>query len=60
MSNTEPEQSLQKVGDYLRRNFPDFFAAGPLEYLVNAPQARALARKRLAPLAPGYLAGLCE
>ncbi|MGE0435758.1 MAG: hypothetical protein AB7G76_02215 [Steroidobacteraceae bacterium] len=34
--------------------------SGPLEYLVDAPKARALARKRLSPVAQGYLASLCE
>jgi hypothetical protein len=33
---------------------------GPLEYLLDAPKARALARKRLSAQAQGYLAGLCE
>lgn len=120
MGNTRPEQPLQKINDYLRRNFPDFFAearfqvgdddyflyarfgaylaraiehdwaprgkinrgftvlnkmarasakhprirqmllSGPLEYIVDAPKARALARKRLSPVAQGYLEGLCE
>jgi hypothetical protein len=120
LGSTAPEPPLQKVSDYLRRNFPDFFAearfqvgdddyflyarfgaylagaiennkapmgkinrgftvlnklarasakhprirqmlvSGPLEYIVDAPKARALARKRLSPAAQGYLAGLCE
>ena len=120
MGNTGPEQPLQKISDYLRRNFPDFFAearfqvgdddyflyarfgaylaraiehnrvprgkinrgftvlnkmarasakhpgirqlllSGPLEHIVDAPKARALARKRLSGVAQGYLAGLCE
>jgi hypothetical protein len=34
--------------------------SGPLEYLVDAPKARALARKRLSPVAQGYLESLCE
>jgi hypothetical protein len=33
---------------------------GPLEYIVDAPKARALARKRLSVLAQGYLESLCE
>ena len=33
---------------------------GPLEHIVDAPKARALARKRLSGLAQGYLASLCE
>lgn len=119
-SDKRPEPPLQKVSDYLRKNFPDFFAearfqvgdddyflyarfgaylaraiehnrtprqminrgftvlnkmarasakhprirqmllSGPLEYIVDAPKARALARKRLSPVAQGYLEGLCE
>jgi hypothetical protein len=111
---------LQKISDYLRRNFPDFFAearfhsgdddyflyarfgaylartiehnrasrgkinrgftvlnkmaraalkhprirqmllCGALEYIVDAPKARALAKKRLSPAAQGYLEALCE
>lgn len=34
--------------------------SGPLEYIVDAPRARALARKRLSPVAQGYLESLCE
>ena len=34
--------------------------SGPLEYIVDAPKARALALKRLSPLAQGYMASLCE
>ncbi len=33
---------------------------GPLEYIVDAPKARALARKRLSAVAKGYLESLCE
>src|ERR1700689_312542 len=117
MSDTQPEPPLRKVSDYLRRNFPDFFAearfqvgdddyflysrfgaylaraiqhkrtprgqinrgfpvfnkmaraagqpprirqlllSGPLEHIVDAPKGPALARKRLSPLAQGYLEG---
>lgn len=113
-------ECLQKISDYLRRNFPDFFAearfqigeddfylyarfgaylarsiehnrasrgkinrgftvlnkmaraapkhsrirqillSGPLEYIVDAPKARALAKKRLSLAAQGYLEALCE
>jgi hypothetical protein len=119
-SPTGAESPLQKVSDYLRRNFPDFFTearflvgdddyflyarfgaylarsieqnraprgtinrgftvlnkmaraaakhprirqmllCGPLESLVDAPKALALAKKRLSPVAQGYLEGLCE
>ena len=34
--------------------------SGPLEYLVDVPKAKALARKRLSPVAQGYLESLCE
>jgi hypothetical protein len=34
--------------------------SGPLEYIVDAPRARRLARKRLSPVAQGYLESLCE
>ena len=33
---------------------------GPLEHIVDAPKALALARKRVSPVAQGYLQGLCE
>ena len=119
-SHSDPGPRLQRVNDYLARNFPDFFAearfhvgdddyflyarfgqylarsieqrstsrdkinrgftvlnkmarmsakhpairqmlvSGPLEYLFDAPRARALALKRLSPLAQGYLEALCE
>jgi hypothetical protein len=34
--------------------------SGPLEYILDAPRARALARQRLCPAAQGYLQSLCE
>jgi hypothetical protein len=34
--------------------------SGPLEHLLDAPKARALAMKRLSPVAQGYLESLCE
>ncbi|HPF26116.1 MAG TPA: hypothetical protein P5528_07940 [Steroidobacteraceae bacterium] len=34
--------------------------SGPLEYLLDAPKARELARKRLSPVAQGYMESLCE
>ena len=34
--------------------------SGPLEYIVDAPKARALALKRLNPMAQGYMESLCE
>ena len=34
--------------------------SGPLEYIVDAPKARELARKRLSPTAQSYLESLCE
>jgi len=119
-SSSDPGPRLQRVNDYLEKNFPDFFAearfqvgnddyflyarfgqylarsiehnraprgkinrgftvlnkmarvsarhpavrsmlvSGPLEYIVDAPKARELARKRLSPVAQGYLESLCE
>lgn len=120
VSTDDPGPRLQRVSQYLEKNFPDFFAearfqvgdddyflyarfgqylartielnraprekinrgftvlnkmaregarspkirqilvAGPLEYIVDAPKARELARKRLSPVAQGYLESLCE
>jgi hypothetical protein len=34
--------------------------SGPLEFIMDAPKARELARKRLSPVAQGYLESLCE
>ena len=34
--------------------------SGPLEHILDAPKARALALKRLSPTAQGYLESLCE
>jgi hypothetical protein len=120
-TDSDPGPRLQRLNDYLERNFPDFFAearfqvgddhyflyarfgqylartiernrassgriisrgftllnqmarasqrhpsirqmlvSGPLEYLVAAPKARALAAKRLSPAAKSYLDSLCE
>ena len=119
-TDSDPGPRLQRVSQYLEKNFPDFFAearfqvgdddyflyarfgqylarvielnraspgkiargftvlnkmarasvrhprireilvSGPLEYIVDAPKARALARKRLSPLAQGYMESLCE
>jgi hypothetical protein len=119
-TDSDPGRSLQRLNEYLERNFPDFFAearfqvgdddyflyarfgqylariieqnrasgrtisrgftllnqmardslrhpgirqmliCGPLEYILDAPKARALARKRLSPAAQGYLESLCE
>ena len=120
VSTDSDRPRLQRLNDYLERNFPDFFAearfqvgdddyflfarfgqylariieqnrapgriidrgftllnqmarasqrhprirqmliSGPLEYIVDAPKARALAAKRLSPAAKGYLESLCE
>jgi hypothetical protein len=122
-ASTDSDQQglrLQRLNDYLERNFPDFFAearfqvgdddyflyarfgeylariieqnrasgrtikrgftllnqmardsarhprirqmlvSGPLEYILDAPKARELARKRLSPEAQGYLESLRE
>jgi len=34
--------------------------SGPLEHFMDAPKARALAQKRLSPVAQGMLESLCE
>ena len=119
-TDSDPGPRLQRLNEYLERNFPDFFAearfqvgdddyflyarfgqylartieqnrasgrvinrgftllnrmarasarspsirqmlvSGPLEYIVDAPKARALALKRLSAEAQGYLVSLCE
>ena len=119
-TDSDPGPRLQRLNDYLEKNFPEFYAearflvgdddyflyarfgqylarsiehnraprkkinrgftvlnkmarvsarhpavrsmlvSGPLEYLVDAPKARELARKRLSPVAQGYLESLCE
>ncbi len=38
----------------------EILVSGPLEYIVDAPKARKLARKRLSPVAQGYLESLVE
>ncbi|TLZ38277.1 MAG: hypothetical protein E6K23_15545 [Gammaproteobacteria bacterium] len=120
MSTDSDLPRLQRLNEYLERNFPDFFAearfqvgdddyflyarfgqylartieqnhasgrlisrgfavlnrmaraaarnprirqmlvSGPLEYILDAPRARALARTRLCAAAQGYLESLCE
>jgi hypothetical protein len=119
-TGSDPGPRLQRLNEYLERNFPEFFAearfqvgdddyflyarfgqylartieqnrasgrtincgftllnqmarasarhprirqmliSGPLEYILDAPKARALAHKRLSPEAMGYLESLCE
>jgi hypothetical protein len=119
-TDSDPGPRLQRLNQYLERNFPDFFAearfqvgdddyflyarfgeylartieqnrasgrtinrgftllnqmarastrhpsirhmlvSGPLEYIHDAPKARALAKQRLTPEAQGYLQSLCE
>ncbi len=51
----------QMARDSLRHpRIRQILISGPLEYLVDAPKARALARKRLSSAARGYLESLCE
>jgi hypothetical protein len=38
----------------------EMLVSGPLEYILDAPKARALAHKRLCAPARGYLESLCE
>lgn len=53
---------LNKMARVSARNpgIRQILVSGPLEYIVDAPKARALARKRLSPVAQGYLESLCE
>jgi capsid protein len=53
---------LNKMARASARNpgIRQILVSGPLEYIVDAPKARALARKRLSPVAQGYLESLCE
>lgn len=53
---------LNKMARASARNprIRQMLVSGPLEYIVDAPKARALARKRLSPVAQGYLESLCE
>jgi hypothetical protein len=53
---------LNKMARVSARNpaIRSMLVSGPLEYLVDVPKARALARKRLSPVAQGYLESLCE
>ena len=119
-TDSDPGPRLQRLNDYLEKNFPEFYSearflvgdddyflyarfgqylartieqnrasgkvisrgftllnqmakesarhprirqmlmSGPLEYILDAPKARAIARKRLSPVAQGYLESLCE
>jgi hypothetical protein len=119
-TDSDPGPRLQRLNEYLERNFPDFFVearfqvgsddyflyarfgqylarsieqnragrrtidrgftvlnkmarasarnpairhmlvSGPLEYILDAPKARALAKKRLCAQGRGYLESLCE
>ena len=53
---------LNKMARVSARNprIRQMLVSGPLEYIVDAPKARALARKRLSPVAQGYMESLCE
>ena len=53
---------LNKMARVSARNprIREMLVSGPLEYIVDAPKARALARKRLSPVAQGYMESLCE
>jgi len=53
---------LNKMARASARNpqIRQILVAGPLEYIVDAPKARELARKRLSPVAQGYMESLCE
>src|SRR5882757_4356206 len=53
---------LNRIARASRRNrrIRQMLVSGPLEYILDAPRARALARKRLCATAQGYLESLCE
>ncbi len=53
---------LNKMARMSARNprIREMLVSGPLEYIVDAPRARQLARKRLSPVAQSYLESLCE
>jgi hypothetical protein len=53
---------LNKMARVSARNprIRQMLVSGPLEYIVDAPKARALALKRLSPVAQGYMESLCE
>jgi hypothetical protein len=53
---------LNKMARASARNplIRQILVTGPLEHIVDAPKARELARKRLSPVAQGYLESLCE
>ena len=53
---------LNRMARASRRNprIRQMLVSGPLEYILDAPRARALARKRLCVAAHGYLEGLHE
>lgn len=53
---------LNKMARMSARNpaVRQMLVSGPLEHIADAPKARALALKRLSPVAQGYLESLCE
>ena len=53
---------LNKMARMSARNpaVRQMLVSGPLEHIADAPKARALALKRLSPVAQGYLERLCE
>src|SRR4030088_713105 len=53
---------LNKMARVSARNprIREMLVSGPLEYIVDAPKARALALKRLSPVGQGYMESLCE
>jgi len=59
-------ESLSKLGFSATRKMAPHGAvrrmlvSGPLEYIIDAPKAHALARKRLSAVAQGYMESLCE
>lgn len=53
---------LNKMAAVSRRDpsVRSMLVSGPLEFLADAPKARAMAMKRLSPVAQGYMESLCE
>ncbi|MGA0018513.1 MAG: hypothetical protein ACO3IL_00805 [Steroidobacteraceae bacterium] len=53
---------LNKMAAVSRKdpNVRSILVSGPLEHLMDVPRARELAKKRLSPVAQGYLESLCE
>ena len=60
--NTQMHREVREALTRVRKDpaVRRMLVSGPLEHLFDAPKARALAMKRLSPVAQGYLESLCE